>query len=392
MPVIESIIARAAQHQRWRRQLHQHPELAFHEHETARFVEGQLRSLGLEVVTGLAQTGVVGTLRRGEGPAIGLRADLDALPIQEHGQHAHRSRIEGKMHACGHDGHVTMLLAAAEELVQSDRFQGTVHFIFQPAEENEAGGRVMVEEGLFERFPVEGVYGLHNLPGLPFGEIALRAGAQMASADFFEATLVGVGGHAAWPHSCVDPIPCAAQLVLAWQQLVSRRIDPLESAVLSVTRIEAGESPNAIPSQAVLSGTVRALSEEIRTQIETEMEATLAGLAAASRLKYEWRYERRYPVTMNDPAHVEYSARAAAMTVGEAKVSRTRPPLMGSEDFGWMLRAQPGCYILLGAGEGRSMLHHPAYDFNDELTAVGASYWVHLVESLLGDKASVSGL
>jgi amidohydrolase len=410
-----------------RRDLHAHPELAFEERRTAAVVAAHLRALPLapnatlEVVEGLARTGVVARLRVGSPDApslrrVGLRADLDALPMREEGCPEHRSRVDGCMHACGHDGHTALLLMAAERLCASppeppeppERADVAVEviLIFQPAEENLAGGRVMVEEGLFERFPVDEVFGLHNLPGHPLGQLSARVGPQMASADFFEVVLEGVGGHAAWPHRCADPVVAAAELALAWQSVVSRGVDPLAAAVLSVTRLQAGESDNAIPSRALLRGTVRALDEGVRAEVEGRMRRVAEGVCAAHDLRLSWRYERRYTATVNAPAPTARALAAAERAQGalraalsplldppapissalSAEAARalmgasTDPnpaPLMGAEDFGWMLRARPGCYALLGAGE-RPMLHHPRYDFEDALLPLGALYWVSL--------------
>jgi len=362
----------------WRHDLHAHPETAFEEHRTAALVAERLRSFGLEVTEGLAQTGVVGVLKP-KGPVIrriGLRADLDALPMTEEApERPHRSRCEGKMHGCGHDGHTVTLLAAAELLSAHPPEGSELVFIFQPAEENLAGGKVMVDEGLFTRFPVDAVFGLHNLPGLPFGQLAARVGPQMASADMFELNLSGQGGHAAWPHRCDDLILAGAELVTQLQRLVSRGVDPLEAAVLSVTQFHSGESDNVLPSIVTIRGTVRALDEELRASIERRMEALVQTQAASHGLALTWRYERRYTATVNAPEQTAYAMDCAARVVGEAQVNRAPAPLMGAEDFGWMLRARPGCYALLGAGEG-PMLHHPRYDFNDQLIPIGAHYWV----------------
>jgi len=369
---------RLARYIEWRHDLHAHPETAFEEHRTAALVAERLRSFGLEVTEGLAQTGVVGVLKP-KGPVtrrIGLRADLDALPMTEEApERPHRSRCEGKMHGCGHDGHTVTLLAAAELLSAHPPAGSELVFIFQPAEENLAGGKVMVDEGLFTRFPVDAVFGLHNLPGLPFGQLAARVGPQMASADMFELSLSGQGGHAAWPHRCDDLILAGAELVSQLQRLVSRGVDPLEAAVLSVTQFHSGESDNVLPSSVTIRGTVRALDEELRASIERRMEALVQTQAASHGLALTWRYERRYTATVNAPEQTAYAMDCAARVVGEAQVNRAPAPLMGAEDFGWMLRARPGCYALLGAGEG-PMLHHPRYDFNDQLIPIGAHYWV----------------
>jgi len=368
----------------WRHDLHAHPETAFEEVRTAAIVAEKLRTWGLEVTEGLAQTGVVGVL-----PAIGktrrrvgLRADLDALPMTEEAHPPYRSKNEGKMHACGHDGHTVMLLAAAEYLSAYPRKHTEVVFIFQPAEENLAGGKVMVEEGLFERFEVDEVFGLHNLPGLTEGHFAARVGPQMASADMFSIQLSGRGGHAAWPHRCDDVIQCASSLVTQAQALVSREVDPLEAVVLSFTQFHAGESDNVLPSTVELRGTVRALSESHRAHLEVRLHQLAEQHATLHNLNLSWTYERRYTATINDLKPTLLALDCARRVVGESRVDANPPPLMGAEDFGWMLRARPGCYILLGAGE-RPMLHHPHFDFNDGLIPLGASYWVALTSDTL---------
>lgn len=369
-----------------RRDLHAHPEIAFEERRTADLVAGWLRALGIGVDRGLAGTGVVGTLTLGEGPAVGLRADMDALALDEATGLPHASRHGGCMHACGHDGHTAMLLGAARYLAERGGFRGTVHFIFQPAEENLAGGKLMVEEGLFERFPMLAVFGLHNWPGLEAGVMGARAGPVMAAADFFELRIHGTGGHAAYPHRARDPIVAGAQIVNAWQTLVSRAIDPLESAVLSVTRFQGGTTDNVIPAQAVLGGTVRTFHEDVRSAIEGGMRLIVDGIAAAHRVTAEFDYERRYRATVNDAAEVEKALAAMEQTVGPEQVLRALPPTMGAEDFGWMLAACPGAYATLGNGtdgaHGRA-LHNPGYDFNDEIIPVGVRYWVNLVRGLL---------
>lgn len=364
----------------WRHAIHAQPELAFEEVITAEFVAKQLKSYGLDVTIGLAQTGVVGVLKASQNSdrRIGLRADLDALPMTEEAQERpHCSRCTGKMHACGHDGHVIMLLAAAEYLSLFPPKYTDVIFIFQPAEENLAGGKVMVDEGLFEQFPVDYVFGLHNLPGLQFGHIAARVGAQMASADLFNFTLRGRGGHAAWPHLCDDLLLTASEIVIQCQGLVSRSIDPLQSAVVSVTQIHGGESDNVLPSSVTVRGTVRALNETVRAHVQDQMQRLVQAQAELKGLELTWQYECRYTATVNALEPTLYAHRCAQIVVGEAQVHRDPLPLMGAEDFGWMLKARPGCYVLLGSGDG-PMLHHPRYDFNDDLISIGASYWVTL--------------
>lgn len=369
----------------WRHHLHAHPETAFEEHATADFVADRLASFGIEVDRGLGGTGVVGTLRRGAGPAIGLRADLDALPIEEETDVAYRSCHRGKMHACGHDGHTAMLLGAARYLATSGRFAGSVHFIFQPAEENEGGGRVMVEQGLFERFPVHSVYGMHNWPGMPAGMFAVRAGPMMAACDCFEIVVRGRGGHGAMPHLSDDTVVAAAAIVGAVQTVVSRSIEPIEPAVISVTQIHAGDTWNVIPETAVLRGTVRSFSPDVQGRIEAALSGIAENIAAAHGCHADVRYQRQYPATVNSPAESDLAAAAAARVVGPDHVVRNPPPTMGSEDFAFMLQARPGCYVWIGGGRGSDgpSLHSPRYDFNDDILPVGASYWAALVETVL---------
>jgi len=372
-----------------RRDLHAHPELGFEVQRTADRAAKELASLGLEVHRGLARTGVVGTLRRGEGPAIGLRADMDALPVDEDTGLPHGSKQAGCMHACGHDGHTVMLLGAARYLAERGGFRGTVHFVFQPAEENLAGGKVMVDEGLFERFPMDAIFGLHNWPGLPAGVMGLCAGPAMAAADFFELRLTGVGGHAAYPHRARDPIVAAAQIVTAWQTLVSRTTDPLEAAVVSVTRIHAGSTDNVIPAEAVLGGTVRTFSDDVQAAVQEGLRRIADGITAAHGLTGRIHYERRYRATVNDPTQSRAALAAMERTVGPERVIRDLAPTMGAEDFGWMLAACPGAYAVLGNGtegpHGRA-LHNPGYDFNDAIIPIGVRYWVNLARGLLPER------
>ena len=383
MPIKNRIAEYQAEMTAWRRDLHRHPETAFEEVRTADLVAGKLRDFGLEVHEGLAKTGVVAVLKAGEDARrIGLRADMDALHIHELNEFDHRSRHDGKMHACGHDGHTAMLLGAAKYLAETRRFDGTVCFIFQPAEENEAGGRVMVEEGLFEQFPVDDVYGMHNIPGLPAGQMAVRPGAMMAAADFFKIEIKGRGAHAAFPHHGIDPILVASELVVALQRIVARGTDPMKAAVVSVTQFNSGFTTNVIPETAVLSGTTRSFLPDVQDRIETEMRRIAKGIAEAHGAGIEVTYERRYPPTVNTARETEFAADAASSVVGGDSLLRDLPPVMGAEDFGWMLKEKPGCYIWLGNGGG-APVHNPNYDFNDEVLAVGASYWSELVETLL---------
>jgi len=387
MPPLDGVSKLVPDMARWRHAIHSHPETAFEEVKTSALVAETLEGLGIEVHRGLAGTGVVGTLKAGSANrAIGLRADMDALHIQETNGFAHRSTVPGKMHACGHDGHTAMLLGAAKHLAATKNFDGIVHFIFQPAEENEGGGRRMVEEGLFDKFPVESVFGLHNLPGLALGEFAIRPGPMLSAYDIFEIVIEGLGSHAAMPHQSIDPVPIAAQLVLALQTIVSRGTDPFDAAVVSVTQIHGGDTWNVIPQSVRVGGTVRTFDHALQDRIEAEIGRMARDIPAAFGAKASLRYERRYPATVNHPAETEQAA-AAALTVAGAsgKVHRDKRPLMGSEDFAFMLQARPGAFIFLGngAGDGGCMLHNPGYDFNDKILATGAGYWVSLVESLL---------
>ncbi len=385
MPIINRIAAFHDEMTAWRRELHAHPETAFEEHRTADYVAKKLQEFGIAIDRGLAGTGVVGTIKRGDGPAIGLRADMDALHIHEANGFGHKSQNDGKMHACGHDGHTTMLLGAARYLQETGRFRGTVHFIFQPAEENEGGGRKMIEDGLFKKFPVEAVYGMHNWPGTSVGTFAVRPGPMMACFDIFEITVRGKGGHAAMPHTGVDPVVAAAQIVTSLQTIASRNTHPVDSAVVSVTQIHAGDTWNVIPEEVVLRGTTRAFKPVVRDAIEARMKQIADGVAAAHGASATFRYERRYPPTINHEAQTEIAARVAADVVGDANVDRNPSPTMGAEDFAFMLEQKPGCYIFIGNGpsEGGRVLHSPHYDFNDEVLPIGASYWARLVETVL---------
>ncbi|MCM8737657.1 M20 family metallopeptidase [Azospirillum sp. A1-3] len=370
----------------WRRDLHAHPETAFEEQRTSDFVAEKLASFGLEVHRGLAKTGLVGILRNGEGPMVGFRADMDALHIHEETNLPHSSRNPGRMHACGHDGHTAMLLGAARHLTENPNlFQGTIVFIFQPAEENEGGGRVMVEEGLFDRFPVEKVFGMHNWPGLEVGRIALRPGPLMAAYDIFELTLTGKGTHAGMPHMGTDTIMVGSQIVGAWQTIAARSVHPIDSAVVSVTQFHAGDTWNVLPATAVLRGTVRTFRPEVQDLVQRRMGEVATAIAGGFGVEASLRYERRYPPTTNSVKETELARQAAARVVGEDALDLDPMPSMGAEDFSFMLQKRPGCYIWVGAGpsdQGRN-LHSPHYDFNDAVLPIGASYWVRLAETVL---------
>lgn len=372
-----------------RRDLHAHPELAFAETRTAAVVATHLKKLGLDVFEGIARTGVVARLKLGNSPrAIGLRADMDALPLPELNTFPHRSCHAGRMHACGHDGHTAMLIGAAEALValrDTANFDGTVYFIFQPAEEHEGGGRVMVEEGLFERFPMQMVFGLHNWPGLPAGSIAAMEGPVMAGADRFEIVITARGAHAAMPHQGTDAILAGAALAQALQLLVSRATDPLDSAVVSVTRFHAGHADNILPEQAILGGTVRSFRPELQDALEAGIGRICSGIETTHQVRVELQYVRGYPPTLNATEPTRICREVARQVAGDANVFANLRPSMGAEDFAYLSREVPGCYVWLGngTGEGGCMLHSPHYDFNDAIIATGIRYWVRLVEKVL---------
>ena len=372
-----------------RRDIHANPELGFEEERTAAIVAENLESWGIEVHRGMARTGVVGTLRcGGSGRVIGLRADMDALAMDELNDFDHRSTIPGRMHGCGHDGHTTMLLGAARHLAGTRGFDGTVHFIFQPAEEGPGGAKVMIDEGLFERFPVDAVYGMHNMPRLPAGHFGVTVGPVLAAADEFTITVTGSGGHAALPHLAVDPVYVAGEIIVALQTIASRTVDPLESVVVSVTQMRTvNQATNVIPEKAELLGSARTLTPETRDRVESSMVRVAQGIAAAHGAKAEVVYQRGYPPTINHAANCEIAARAAARVAGEGKVLRDVPPIMGSEDFSYMLEERPGCFVFIGNGDGEGvhMCHSPHYDFNDDILPTGAAFWVSLVDEVLGE-------
>jgi hippurate hydrolase len=390
MRIIENLRDSQPEMTSWRRDIHAHPEIAFEEHRTAKIVAEKLESFGIETETGIAGTGVVGTLKRGRGNrAIGLRADLDALPIQEAGGGEHASKNPGKMHACGHDGHTTMLLGAAKHLAEQGKFEGTIYFIFQPAEENEGGGRAMVEDGLFDRFPMEAVYGMHNIPGMPVGSFAIKPGPMMAAFDIFELTVTGRGGHAAMPHLTVDPIPVSTRIVDAYQTIVSRIVDPQEPAVLSVTQFHAGDAYNVIPNEVTIKGCTRCFSPRVQAMFETQMKKIADEICSASGARCEFKYERRYPPTINSAPEAELAGQVAVDIVGADRVNLNPKSAMGSEDFAYMLQEKPGAYIWIGNGdgEGSCMVHNPGYDFNDEILPLGATWWVKMAETSLPELA-----
>ncbi len=387
MTVIKEIKLLHDEMTEWRRDIHQHPELKFEENRTSDLVAAKLEEFGIEIHRGLAKTGVVGTIRNGDGPSIGLRADMDALPLEEKNTFKHASSNPGKMHACGHDGHTAMLLGAAKHLAGSKNFKGTVNLIFQPAEEGGGGGELMIKEGLFEMFPVDSVYGLHNWPGMPAGTFGVGSGPIMAAADMFDLTINGRGGHAALPDQCIDPIVVASQVVSALQTITSRNTHPVDSVVITVTQIHAGDAYNVIPDSVQMHGTVRTFQTETRDKIPSSMLRVAEGVCAAYGTTCELNYMSGYPATINSVPETEISAKAVVDLLGEDKIILNPTPSMGAEDFSYMLEARPGCYVWLGIGPGKGeagcMLHSSRYDFNDDVLPTGASYWVKLVENEL---------
>jgi hippurate hydrolase len=386
MSVIDRIAGFQADLVEIRRDLHAHPETAFEERRTADVVAARLAALGVEVHRGLARTGVVGVLRAGSGRrAIGLRADMDALHVAELNDFGHRSLHAGKMHACGHDGHTAMLLGAARYLAETRHFDGTVYFIFQPAEESEGGGEVMVREGLFEQFPADVVFGMHNWPGVPVGQFQLRAGPMMAGTNRFEITVTGRGGHAAMPHQSIDPVVAGSALVQALQTLTSRNLSPLDSAVVTVTQFHGGNAWNVIPSEVVIRGTTRAFTPETQDLLEDGMRRICDGVTAAHGCEVALRYERNYPPLVNSGREAQVAREVLEGLVGAENVNWDCAPTMAGEDFAFMLQARPGCFVFIGNGPGQGgcMLHNPRYDFNDAILPLGASYWARLVERYL---------
>jgi len=386
MPVINRVAEFADDIAGWRQDFHQHPETLYDVHRTAGRVAELLESFGVdEVVTGIGRTGVVGIIRGRNphsGKVLGLRADMDALPIAEQTGKRYASQIAGKMHACGHDGHTAMLLGAARYLAETRNFQGTAAVIFQPAEEGGAGARAMIEDGLLERFGISEVYGMHNMPGIPAGHFAIRAGGIMAATDEFKITVTGIGGHAGIPHNAVDPVLTSAHIITALHSVVSRNVDPMRSAVLSVTMLEAGHAFNVIPRTAKLTGTVRTLDESVRKLMEERLRTVSEQIAAAFGATVAIEYRHGYPVTVNAPAESQFAAEVAEGVVGSERVKTDADGTMGGEDFSYMLQKRPGAYIFIGNGD-TSQLHTETYDFNDAILPVGVSYWVKLVESAL---------
>lgn len=394
MKILPEILAAGAETRAIRHDLHAHPELGFDVHRTADLVAAKLEAWGIAVTRDIGRTGLVGTLRHGDSArAIGLRADMDALPVDEANTFAHRSTTAGKMHACGHDGHTAMLLGAAQYLAANRHFNGTVHFIFQPAEENGGGAQVMVEDGLFDRFPVDAVFGMHNWPGMAAGKFGLRAGPLMASTSDFRITVKGTGAHAAMPHNGHDPVFAAVQIANALQGIITRNKKPIDTAVLSITQIHAGHATNVVPDEAWLGGTVRTFTDATTDLIESRMRAICPSIAAAFDCEAIVDFTRTYPPTVNDEAATQFAADIIADTFGEDYLDRHVDPTMGAEDFSYMLKARPGCYAFIGNGEGEHRgqhggmgpcsLHNPSYDFNDALLPIGSTYFVKLVEGFL---------
>ena len=393
MKLLEPIVANTPQIAALRRDLHAHPELCFEETRTADLVAAQLTAWGIPVHRGLGRTGVVGLVKAGSSSrAVALRADMDALPMQEFNTFAHASQYPGKMHACGHDGHTAMLLGAAQYLAEHRNFDGTVVLVFQPAEEGGGGAREMIADGLFTQFPVEAVFGMHNWPGIPAGSLAASPGPVMASSNEFKITITGKGGHAAMPHNAIDPVVVACQLVQAFQTIISRNKKPLDAGVLSVTMIHTGEATNVIPDHCEIQGTVRTFTLEVLDMIEERMRALSEHTCAAYGARCEFEFARNYPPTINSAKEAEFARRVMASIVGDDKVL-VQEPAMAAEDFAYMLQAKPGCYAFIangdgahrdiGHGGGPCMLHNPSYDFNDAMLPLGATYWVRLAEAWL---------
>ena len=403
MNVIDSIVTQAAGIAAVRRDIHAHPELCFKEVRTADVVAQKLTEWGIPIHRGMGVTGVVGIVHGRDGGAsgrgIGLRADIDALPMQEFNTFAHASKYQGKMHACGHDGHTAMLLAAAQHFAKHRNFDGTVYLIFQPAEEGGGGARVMIEDGLFEQFPMQAVYGMHNWPGMPVGTFAVSPGPVMASTSEFKITIRGKGGHAAMPHTGIDPVPIACQMVQTFQTIISRNKKPVDAGVISVTMINAGEATNVVPDSVELQGTVRTFTTEVTDLIEKRMRQIAEHHCAAHDAICEFEFVRNYPPTVNSPAEAEFARKVMASIVGEERVV-AQEPTMGAEDFAYMLQAKPGAYCFIANGEGDHremghgggpcMLHNPSYDFNDDLIPLGATYWVKLAEDWLAQPTATA--
>jgi len=395
MKLIDPILEFHSELRQIRRDIHAHPELCFEERRTAELVAQKLTEWGIPVIRGIGTTGVVGIVKNGSSKrAVGLRADMDALPVQEINTFAHASRHPGKMHACGHDGHVAMLLGAAHYLSRHRNFDGTVYLIFQPAEEGGGGARRMMDDGLFSECPMEAVFGMHNWPGVATGTFGVAAGPMMASSNEFEVIVKGKGAHAAQPHKGIDPIMVAVQIAQSWQTIITRNKSPIDSSVLSITQIHAGSATNIIPDEATLIGTVRTFTTEVLDLVERRMQTIAEHTASAFEATVDFRFKRNYPPLINHAKETAFAVEVMKSIVGEDKVNAQLEPTMGAEDFAFMLQEKPGCYVFLGNGEGTHRdhghglgpcnLHNPSYDFNDELLPVGATYWVRLAEAWLG--------
>jgi hippurate hydrolase len=388
MAIVNRLADMQAEVAAWRQDMHANPEILFEVHRTAAGVAEKLKAFGCdEVVTGIGRTGVVGVIRGHKGPpgsrsVIGLRADMDALPLEEKTDLPYRSTVPGKMHACGHDGHTAMLLGAAKYLAETRNFAGTAVVIFQPAEEGGGGGREMVKDGLMERFGIQEVYGMHNFPGMPIGQFALRPGVMLAAADRIIIEIEGLGSHAAKPHQGVDAVLVGAQIVSQIQSIVARSVDPVQSGLISICQFHGGTADNVIPQTVTLRGTARSLSPQVQDILENRLRAVVEGTALAHGAKAQLTYRRDYPMTVNHERETGFAAAVAAEVSGRDRVDPNTPPLMGGEDFSFMLQARPGAFIFMGNGDSAG-LHHPAYDFNDEAIPVGASYWVRLVETAM---------
>jgi len=384
--IIEDVNELQAVMQEWRRDIHQHPELAFNENRTAEMVAQNLESFGAEVFTGIGKTGVVGKLTNGNSDnAIGLRADMDALPMQENNDFSYRSVNEGVFHGCGHDGHTAMLLGAAKYLSLTKEFDGTVYFIFQPAEEAAGGAPEMIKDGLFDKFRMTSVYGMHNMPGMPVGQFGIRSGHMFAAFAPFDIEITGIGGHAAMPQNCVDPIVISSSVIQALQTVVSRNIDPFKPSVISVTQVHAGDAYNVIPDSVQLCGGVRYFDQESGLIIKRRIEEVLQGICSTYGASFTLNYDELYPVLSNHEKETGIAVTAASDLVGAEKVNAEIPATAGSEDFAFMLMEKPGAYILIGNGDGKGgcMIHHSSYDFNDRILPLGASYWAQLAENVL---------
>jgi amidohydrolase len=394
MKLVEPVLAFQTELQQIRRDLHAHPELCYEEQRTADVVAARLTEWGIPIVRGLGITGVVGILKNGSSTrAIGLRADMDALPLQEMNSFDHASQHAGKMHACGHDGHTAMLLGAARYLSKNRHFDGTVYLVFQPAEEGGAGARRMIDDGLFEQFPMDAIYGMHNWPGMAAGSFGVVAGPMMASSNEFRVVIKGKGAHAAQPHRGIDPIMVAVNIAQGWQTIISREKSPLDTAVLSITQIHAGSATNIIPDEAVIIGTVRTFTTPVLDLIEQRMQEMAVHIAAGFNATVDFRFKRNYPPLVNHAEQTSVAVAAMRAVVGADQVDDNVEPTMGAEDFAFMLQAKPGCYVFLGNGEGDHravghglgpcQLHNASYDFNDTLLPIGASYWIRLAETSL---------